>query len=333
MLRLRGIAFRHAFTLPGARGFFGEGYRHHRIPPWSWADPSGSTCFFKTTTFAPRMGNMPLRGDDGVTPVESVPRCIIVKPFGGHVLNAVGLSGPGAHALLATRKWQEWPEPFFLSFMAVGPTPEERRDEWVRYTNLIAASSRSFRSKFGIAINLACPNTGHDVRELVREAGDMLRIGERLDVPLVVGINLLVSPETAAEISRHPACDAVLQANSVPWGAFPERIPWKKIFGSAESPLSRRGYGAGGYSGPYALPILVQWLHEARFAKFAKPIIAGGGIQSVEDAETVMRVGYPVMRGVGLGIVGLVRPWRLQRIIRHVNGWYVDRTERKGDDR
>lgn len=82
------------FCAPGARGFYGEGYPFHRTSRrfgMTW-DRTGFAA--KTTTVEKRAGNLPLK-DDGVTPRELIPRCIVVKWLSGHVLNAVGLSGPG----------------------------------------------------------------------------------------------------------------------------------------------------------------------------------------------------------------------------------------------
>ncbi|MFZ2803715.1 MAG: hypothetical protein WA001_00675, partial [Patescibacteria group bacterium] len=282
----------------GVLEFFGDGYPYHRYLPWSLADWSNSTFVAKTTTLMPREGFMPM-AEDGVTPREFVPRCIIVKPWGGHVLNAVGLSGPGAPALVAVGKWQARIEPFVISFMAVGKERNDRMQEWLGFLSVIAGACKDFHSRFAIEINVSCPNVGLDQAELADEIEQMLDIGERLGVPLIVNVNLLFPPKLAASISRHKNCAAVSQSNSVPWGAFPERIPWKRLFGSMTSPLEKRGFAAGGYSGPYALPILLNWIRDARYAYEGKRwLIAGGGIQSPDDAEVVMRTGFPILHGI-----------------------------------
>lgn len=105
-MQLRGIHFRPVCNAAGAQGFFGEGYPHHRW--WKRLGLTFENCGFvaKTTTLLKRSGNMPL-ADDGITPREWKPKCIVVKPLAGVVLNSVGLSGPGAKALLDDGRWQD----------------------------------------------------------------------------------------------------------------------------------------------------------------------------------------------------------------------------------
>ena len=313
----------------GARGFFGETYP---LPhPGFLADWKGSIFVTKTVTWSPRLGNMPLR-EDGVTPEERFPRSIIVKPWGGHVLNCVNLSNAGAEALYAMGHWHKLDQ-LVLSFMAVGERKQQRIGEWIQFLRFISTVRSTLPAKFAIEINIACPNTGHNMADLLAEVKTMLKIGcAQLAVPFIVCINLLVEPETAFEISQLPGCAAVSQSNSIPWGEYPDDIPWKKIFGTDESPLVARGFKAGGYSGPYALPILLRWLGKLRYVRGAcatRWLIAGGGIQSVDDALTVCRVADPMLRAIKLGVVGLLRPGRVQPIIREVNRYmgYADKTK------
>ncbi len=122
-MRLRGHDFGPVLNSSGARGFYGEGYWFHDLWHQLGLDYTGSTFVQKTTTLTARAGNMPL---DGVTPKELLPKCIVVKPFKGVVLNSVGLSGPGAAVILEA--WGKAPEalpagPKMLSFMSVAATP------------------------------------------------------------------------------------------------------------------------------------------------------------------------------------------------------------------
>jgi hypothetical protein len=313
-LELRG----NVINASGARGFDGKPYPFPH--PGGLVDWTSSVLGLKTATWSSREGFMPLHG---LTPKERVPRCIIVKPWGGHVLNCVGLSNPGVVALHEMGVVQALEEPFVYSFMAVGSTREERMGEWRSFLEFMVARLHEFRARFIIKVNIACPNVNHNVRHLVNEVREMLDTAHSFGFKVIICINLLVMPEEAVEISRHSACAAVLQANSVPWGAFPDRIPWKKIFGSDVSPLVARGFGPGGYSGPYEFPILVDWVKRARnLCQDCRWLIAGGGIQSVDDAEEVLRTGYPMLHGLSLGVVSIVRPWRVQPIIQFTNRFF-----------
>ena len=130
-LKLRDVEFETVLNSSGARGFFGAGrtsdeYQHHRLCERVFGlSYEHSTFVAKTTTTHPRIGNMPL--DANLCPKECLPRCIVVKPLKGAVLNAVGLSGPGILDLLNQGRWQTRSVPFIISFMATGGGGAERR--------------------------------------------------------------------------------------------------------------------------------------------------------------------------------------------------------------
>ncbi len=309
ILELRGVPFLRVWQMSGATGFFGEGYPFHRI--WKhcgmdWRD----TCFVaKTTTYDARVGNMPLK-EDGISPQEYRPKCIVVKFRQGVVLNAVGLSGPGAHALVTSGRWQHnRGEPFWISFMPVAETTKERCQELTSFVALLSYRLWEFSTTFGLQINLSCPNIGIKPATLLDEAKKMLTIAGKLSIPITLKLNLLVPPRLAAEIAEHPDCDAIHVSNSLPWGSLPERINWKTLFGSDASPLAH--LGGGGLSGRPLLPLLIEWLKETR-PLIQKPIIAGGGILSESDAEAVIDLGADA---IALGVVGILRPWRMRGIV------------------
>ena len=52
----------------------------------------------------------------------------------------------------------------------------------------------------------------------------------------------------------------------------------------------------------------------------ATPIIGGGGILSCDDADVILRAGA---NAISLGCVSMLRPWRVQSIIKHVNARIV----------
>ncbi|HYE59872.1 MAG TPA: hypothetical protein VEA18_01670, partial [Candidatus Kapabacteria bacterium] len=89
--------FGRVWDASGVRNFDGNAWWYHSFMPG--LDFSGATFVAKTTTIDPRKGNMPLK-KDGITPRDLFPSCIKVYPRKGIALNAVGLSGHGAEALL-----------------------------------------------------------------------------------------------------------------------------------------------------------------------------------------------------------------------------------------
>lgn len=295
----------------GARGFFGEGYPYSALPPWSWTSFEGATFVAKTTTLKAREGNMP-RTADGITPREFVPACIKVSVRRKFVLNAVGLSGPGTIALLQAQRWQRRKEPFFISVMAVSGTTHRRLQELKAFTGILNEYLPQFQAPVGLELNVSCPNVGVHHEYLAVEVSRMLDVAAWLEIPLVVNFNLNASVDLVARIAEHPDCDAVSVANSLPWGSYPELVNWEDLFGTTESPLAH--LGGGGLSGAPILPVLLQWLANARY-KIKKPLIAGGGITSPDDARQVIRVGSPNVRAVKVGTMVLLRPLRVGKTI------------------
>lgn len=310
-MRLRCIEFGCVGNASGARGFFGEGYWFHRFWEPFGLDYRYATFTAKTATEMMRQGNMPLMREDGITPRELKPRCIVVKLRKGVVLNAVGLSNPGINALLAQNKWQKMCKPFFISFAAVGTTLYERLREVKMVVRELHRAQPEFNVPFGVQMNISCPNTEAHHTATVEETKEMLSIFAKLGVPLVPKVNVLMPLDVVREMVSHEACDALCVTNTIPWGALPERIDWKGLFGSDISPLLE--YGGGGLSGKLLLPLLLEWLTKAwRVLPSSLPIMAGGGILSRDDVRAVVDKGAEY---VELGSVSILRPWRVRSLI------------------
>lgn len=314
-MRLRDIEFGSVLGASGVQGFFGEGYWFHKVWRPFGLDFRDVTFVAKTTTLERRAGNMPL--DERVLrPREFYPPCIVVKPVKAAVLNAVGLSGPGAATLFEKRLWQKRENPFFISFMSVEETKEERLGELLKFVKLFSYHLPHFRTKPGLQLNFSCPNVGLHAEELVAEVGEALTIADHLDVPLMPKFNVLLSVEAAKKIAAHPACDGICVSNTIPWGSL-SAIDWVGLFGSRTSPLAH--FGGGGLSGKPLLPLLKQWLRRARTVGIEKPISAGGGILSKQDAWDVMLSGAS---SISIGSVAILRPWRVRGIVRRVKSWF-----------
>ena len=313
-MRLRNVEFGHVFNASGARGFFGEGYAFHELFKQLGLDYAGSTFVTKTTTLAPRAGNMPL--DASYRPRAFVPNCIVVKPFAGVVLNAVGLSGPGVDKL--RQHWFERastnPTPFVISIMSVAATATARIGEIRELLALLWSVFDRAPLLVGLQVNLSCPNAGLDTSHLTAEATAILDETVRLGVPTMLKVNALISCGDAWAITKHPGCDALVMSNTIPWGQLSDQIDWAGIFGSKTSPLV--GYGGGGLSGKPLLPIVTQWIRRARTLGLTKPIIGGGGILSQDDAAAMLDAGADAIE---LGAVSILRPWRVRGIIQYVN--------------
>lgn len=316
---LRGVSFNSVANASGARGFFKEGYWYHY--PWkvigmSWGN---STFIAKTVTMEPRLfperklGNMKLKSD-GITPAEFLPPCIVPNFRQGIVLNAVGLSNPGAVRMLSCGKWQQLREAFFISFMAVKETTSDRLDELREFVALLNRHLDEFAGHVGLELNYSCPNAKVEHSSLAQEIGEALDIAGALYIPLQIKLNALAPVQEVCEVAKHPACNAIVMGNTLPWGSMQDKIHWEKLFGNSVSPLMK--LGGGGLSGPPLRPIHCQWIAEARDCGFDKPIWGCGGIDSVRAVKEYRNAGAS---GIQLGTVCMMRPWRMRSIISYAN--------------
>ena len=308
-MKLGGIDFGPVLGASGVQNFFGEGYPYHRY--YKLAFPfgfrfQGLTFAAKTTTLPKTPGNMPMR-KDGVTPKEFKPKCIVVNFRDAVVLNAVGLSGPGAADLFERGLWQQRIQPFMLSFMPIHQTPEARIEEAYNFFQLFKEYLPGFRAPVALQFNLSCPNRrGLDPQELTAESNSSLAEARTLGIPIVVKVNAYTPIETVAKLQN---CDGLCVSNALPWHDIPN--DWKiKYFGSTVSPLDQ--FGGGGLSGAPLLPVVADWVFRARQSGIALPINAGGGILRPRDIVTLKNAGAD---SVFLGTVAMVRPWRLQELI------------------
>lgn len=304
----------------GTQNFFGEGWSYHHWPILSrLISFDGVTFVAKTTTINKREraegGNMDLRQvGDSWLPKKLFPDCIHISLrswIQGAMMNAVGLSGPGAAALLETEQWQKETKPFMLSFMSVAKTPEEQLAEFIRFRTLFLKELPNFEFNPGLQINLSCPNVGKKGDALLASATPILDNCMSIEVPIGIKVSVTMPPDTVAELAKHSACSFVVSTNTVPWGQLPERINWQRLFGTTESPLKK--YGGGGLSGKPLFPILVDWIKEFRQLDPETHVNAGGGIIHPDNVVALRDVGADT---VSLGTTTILRPWRFKGIVK-----------------
>lgn len=308
MFILKGVKMNPVFCASGALNY-GQGYWYDWfLYPWLNDWKQNITFISKTATFYPCKGNMPLRPN--LQPVELFPSCIKAYPFKGAILNSVGLSNPGLIEVLnANPEWSLRKEPFVISIMAVGKTPEERTKE-LEGCILILKHFIEYciQTNIAIQLNVSCPNTEHNPALLVNEAMFQLSILKCLDVPLILKINALTQIEVVLEIQARALADAITVSNTIPWGQLPEKINWKP-FGRNGSPLKH--LGGGGLSGAPIFEIVKDWITVARQHNITLPIIACGGIMSADNVKTIHDAGA---NAIEIGTAKLLRFWRLNDI-------------------
>ena len=320
--RFGTINFGAVFNAPGACGFVDEPFFHTPIYKmvfknhYSW---DGATKAFKTTPVDYHEGNMPLSPKDGITPKEKIPRCIAVNFLNGHVLNAVMISSPGVETILAKGVWQIWPEPFVISFAAVDGPVQHRLNQADKFVDILKLELPYFRSPVAVHLNFGCPNLDLEREDLYYEVIQTMHIFRGLNIPLIVNFGPTVEPKLIASVAKSKNCNALWLAGTFPWD---ELAPIVRLdtFGSLVSPLTKRGFTSGGLSGPRCLPFALHQLREVRALGITKPIVAGGGIQSIEAARSILMAQAD---GLALGVIATIRPWRLYEVIQFAKTAFI----------
>lgn len=302
---------RRVMAASGATGFFGKGYWHHHLFGCHF---DGIIDVTKTATLKPRKGNLRLTKRYNLR--NPFPRCIRAHCKKRLLLNAVGLSNPGLEALLATGKWQTRTEPFFISIMPVADTPKERLAKSREMARILARHKDEFLAPFGIQVNLSCPNTKHDPKELIGEASETLKvISDQLFVPLMPKFSIASAPIAAVrELNDDPLCSAICVSNTILFGS--DIIDWEEVWGSKTSPLAH--LGGGGLSGEALLPLVTNWIAELRDAGFTKHINGGGGIMDRAGIDAYEQAGADSFM---IGTIATPRgnPRNVQDVIRYGN--------------
>lgn len=305
---LRNLEFSNCWLAAGVMSFFGSGYWYHNL--YNLLVPGFETIndltfVAKTTTLEARTGNMTLNSLT-YQPTEWLPKCIKVYPRTGAMLNAVGLSGPGADKLLRTGNWQKVDRPFWLSFMAISDQASKRLEEMHNFCQLLSRHL-PFSSPLGLQINLSCPNVNHDTNNLSQEAVTLLKAANQLGLPLDIKINPFVKNEVIKNIEASGLCDILTIGNTIPYGS--PGINWQKISGST-SPLSQ--YGGGGLSGQPIFHLVINKIESLRANGINMPIKGGGGIMSVTN---VLEMALAGANAIEIATVLALRPWRVKKII------------------
>jgi dihydroorotate dehydrogenase (NAD+) catalytic subunit len=220
-----------------------------------------------------------------------------VAASGEHMLNSVGLAGPGVAAWRAN----------YL------PDLERRRCDvvasiWGRTVAEFADAAEAMRGASVIAmeINASCPNLESRSSIFAHSA---LATAEIVRAAKVAGLPLWIklSPNTPdlvaiADAALDAGADALVLANTV--------------LGLGIDIESRRpslGNGGGGLSGPGILPVALRCVYECRAAFPDTPIVGVGGVSSGDDAVAMIMAGANAVE-VGTATFANPRaPWMVQR--------------------
>ncbi len=222
------------------------------------------------------------------------PPRIVETPSG--MLNAIGLQGPGAEALLREYAplWSAWDFPVLVNIN--GETVEEYGE--------LAARLDGIPGVGGFEVNISCPNVeqggmyfGNDPRA----AADVTRaVRQRTTLP--VWVKLTPNVGDIGEVARaveDAGADAVCAVNtflgmSIDLHAFRPRLSFR----------------TGGLSGPAIRPLALQLAHQvARTVQV--PVIGIGGIASPEDALEFLVAGCAAVQ---VGTATFADPQAIARV-------------------
>ncbi len=225
---------------------------------------------------------------------NSAPR---VASSGAHMLNAVGLAGPGVAAwrVQYLTKLRERGASVVASIW--GRTSAEFAD---------AASAMTGADVVAMEVNASCPNLESRSTMFAHSAvatAEVVRASKVARVPLWIKL----SPNTPdlvaiAGAAIDAGADALVLVNTVLGLAI-----------DIEGRRAALGNGGGGVSGPGILPVALRAVFECHQAFPLTPIVGVGGVSTGEDAVAMLMAGASCVE-VGTATFANPRaPWKVQR--------------------
>ena len=220
-----------------------------------------------------------------------------VASSGSHMLNAVGLAGPGVEA---------WRTTYLGALEARGA--KVNGSKWGRNVNEFrdAALAMKGANIAALEVNASCPNLDDRSTMFAHSASATRAIvsaSEVAGVPLWVKL----SPNTP---------DLIEIAGAAINAGASGLVLVNTVLGLSIDVERRRaslGNGGGGLSGPGILPVSLRAVYDCRAAYPEVPIVGVGGIQSGVDAVAMLMAGANAIE-VGTATFANPRaPWLVQR--------------------
>lgn len=220
-----------------------------------------------------------------------------VAGSGEHMLNAVGLSGPGVAA---------WRQDHLPRLLVRGATVVG--SIWGRTTGEFADAALAMAGAEVVAleVNASCPNL--ESRSTIfahspQATFDVVAACAPSGLPLWVKL----SPNTP---------DLIEVASSAIEAGASALVLTNTVLGLSidiEKRVASLGNGGGGLSGPGILPIALRAVYECRRAFPTFPIVGVGGVSSGDDAVAMIMAGANAVE-VGTATFANPRaPWRVQK--------------------
>ncbi len=219
-----------------------------------------------------------------------------VAASGAHMLNSVGLAGPGVAA------WREVHLPGLKArgVTVVGSIWGRTVEEFSEAAGLFAGADVA-----ALEVNVSCPNLEDRSRIFAHSAAATAAV---VGATRVAGRPLWVklSPNTpdlvdVADAALGAGADALVLVNTV--------------LGMAVDVEQRRavlGNTVGGVSGPGILPVALRAVYECRAAFATAPIVGVGGVATGADAVAMLMAGANAVEVGTASFADPRAPWRIQ---------------------
>jgi len=235
-------------------------------------------------------------------PGNEAPRVVASGP---HMLNAVGLAGPGVTA---------WREEYLPKLRQRGATVVG--SIWGRNVAEFADAARAMRGAKIVAleVNASCPNLDDRSSIFAHSANATAQIvaaSHEANLPLWVKL----SPNTP---------DLVTIASAALDAGAKALVLVNTVLGMAIDIEHRRaalGNGGGGLSGPGILPVALRAVYDCRAAFPSTPIVGVGGISSGRDAVAMLMAGANAVEIGTASFADPRAPWKIQNEVRR---WLTD---------
>jgi len=202
------------------------------------------------------------------------------------MINSVGLQGPGVEAWLA----EELPELQTAGATVVASIWGGTVDDYRRASEMLADAPDCV---VAVEVNISCPNTDHG-NQLFAHSCDLteevIAATAACARPRWAKLSPNVGPALAdiASAAHQAGAEAVTISNTY-FGLAIDPVSRRPRIGAG---LDGRGPGrAGGVSGPAIHPLAVKAVADVRAALPDLPIVAAGGVASVEDVIEFALVG------------------------------------------
>ncbi|MFW2380247.1 MAG: dihydroorotate dehydrogenase [Acidimicrobiales bacterium] len=224
------------------------------------------------------------------------------------MINSVGLQGPGISAWAA----QELPQLVAANTPVVISIWGRSIEEYEQAASMVAMLPPEV---VAVEVNISCPNT---------EKGNELFAHSAQATAAVLSATAAAGRPRWAKLSPNAGPLLTQVARAAVEGGAEALTVSNTYMGLSVDPITRRarlGNGAGGVSGPAIHPLAVKAVAEVHNDLPSVPIVAAGGVATVEDVVEFALVGASAVQ---VGTMNFADPRTCFRLVRELSRWCDD---------